>query len=200
MKNRRTLSLNLTFIFCITVLFLHSSFDSVAKTPIDSPVGIIVKEKDIVNETILEILQVEIYPPIAIVNQLVCVNITIKNNGQFTMAELENLKVETTMNVSKGELYLEGSLSGLAPGEMQVARINLTFLQIGFANVTFTFSADNIQDTSTTIQIQVIDENNTTTLFFEYIPILFCIVLLSMIFLRKKKGKDLKLDKLCLNQ
>ncbi|MCE7742662.1 MAG: hypothetical protein GOP50_09400 [Candidatus Heimdallarchaeota archaeon] len=153
--------------------------------------GLVLSENIIENETILEIIKIETYPSPAILNQPLFVNITVKNSGQFSMAEIKNVKIDANVKVSEGELYLEGSITDLAPGEIEIAKCNLTFLEIGLANVTFTLSADNIQSVSDTIQIEIV-ENTTTALLFEYTPILFCLVLMPTMF-RKKRTKKVKI-------
>lgn len=181
MKRLINLSIIFSFSFLLIIFSLPISYTDSDKTSSDFPIECLKKEENIVNETILEILQIETYPTIAIVNQPVFINITVKNNGQFSMAEIKNVKAEANLNISDKELYLEGSISDLAPGEIQIASFNLTFLEAGYANVTFTFSAENIQDTSTILQIQVKDDNTSTLkqLIFPIIGSIFLIAILT---------------------
>ncbi len=104
------------------------------------------------------------------------------------MVEIKDVKVEANVNVSSGEIYLEGSISDLAPGEIQIISFNLTFLETGNATVTFTFSAGNIQDTSTVLQIQIKENDNTSTLKQMVVPIIIYIFLI-VIFTKPKRVK-----------
>ena len=61
-------------------------------------------------ETIIEITQIITYPEVVYVGQLVFVNCTVENNGQFQTAEIVNVKINPTVKLTGKELYLEGSI------------------------------------------------------------------------------------------
>ncbi|TET74419.1 MAG: hypothetical protein E3J43_09890 [Candidatus Heimdallarchaeota archaeon] len=111
-------------------------------------------------ETIIAITQIITYPEIVYVGQLVFVNCTVENRGQFKTAELVNLKVNATVNLGEKELTLEGSIE---PGQYETANFNLTTISAGVGNITITVSTENAQTVSKSVLIDILEENISTT-------------------------------------
>ena len=172
----------LTVLLMISISSSFSSFEISANSSISDPCT----THNIVNETILEIIQVEVKPQIAIIHQPVFLNITVKNNGQFEMAKIENVKAETNISTGQKDIYLGGNLNDLKPGELGIVQINLTFIESGCSFVKITFSADNIQDTSTTVHIQIIEES-TTIATNEFLIMFFWLAFIPILSRKSKK-------------
>ncbi len=189
MKTKTSFILSSSFVF-LMILLLSSSTSYTCSTELseDSVHNFVIPTNEPLDETILEITKIETYPSPAILNQPLFVNITVKNSGQFTMAEIKNVKAEADVNISQDVLVLEGSITGLEPGQQQIARFNLTFLEIGVANVTFTISTDNTQAVSKSVLVEVIDDGNTATLSLRQISMILSLLPVFLILkFRKKK-------------
>lgn len=140
-------------------------------------------------ETIIEITQIITYPEVVYVGQLVFVNCTVENNGQFQTAEIVNVKINPTVSLTGQELYLEGSIE---PGKYKTASFNLTAISAGVGNITIIVSTENAQTVSKSVLIDILEENINTTNYAFHAALL---VIPLAIFVISKQAKQRKRKK-----
>ena len=138
----------------------------------------------------VEIIQIEIDPSPAYLSKILFVNLTIRNSGQFTWTEFD-LEGNSSVTVEQGELELEGTLSDLEPGEIMVVKTNFTLIHAGIGNITFTLYVNNLLSDSETIQIEIIDDRNTTVSSLDMAFVILSIISIISIFsIRQQKRKE----------
>ena len=130
--------------------------------------------EDQLPETILAITQLIAYPEVVYVGELVFVNCTVENNGQFQTAEIVGIKINATVKLSEKEIVLGESIE---PGGYEHVSFNLTAISKGVGNITVIVSTENAPTVSKSILISILENTSTTDYGFHSIFLLLPIII-----------------------
>lgn len=146
--------------------------------------------EDQIQDTSLNIVEIATYPDLIYVGQLVFINCTVENSGQFKFANIIDVKINASVELGDRELYLGGSIDSLDVGQQKVVSFNLTAVSKGEGKFIIIVSTENIQTVSETVTVNILEENNTTTLDIGFFFMLITCCLIAFV-----SKKPLKLTK-----